>query len=61
MRSPIASTALIAAVLTALAALAPVTASAREGSVGGGLKCYNAAVVQADGTVKIQRVCYKSA
>jgi len=52
---------LIAAALTAMAALAPVTASAREGaqSVGGGIKCYTAAVAQADGTVKIQRVCYK--
>jgi uncharacterized membrane protein len=52
---------LAAALLTALATLAPVTASAREGaqSVGQGIKCYTAAVVQADGTVKYQRVCYK--
>ncbi len=62
MRSSIASTAMLAAtLLTALATLAPVTASAREGaqSVGQGIKCYTAAVVQADGTVKYQRVCYK--
>ena len=62
MRKSIASTSLIAAtLLTALSILAPVTASAREGaqSVGGGIKCYTAAVVQADGTVKYQRVCYK--
>ena len=62
MRKTIASTSLIAAtLLTALAVLAPATASAREGarSVGGGIKCYTAAVVQADGTVKYQQVCYK--
>jgi len=61
MRSSIASSTMLAALLTALAALAPVTASAREGaqSVGQGIKCYTAAVVQADGTVKYQRVCYK--
>ena len=62
MRKSIASTSLIAAtLLTALSTLAPVTASARAGaqSVGGGIKCYTAAVVQADGTVKYQRVCYK--
>jgi uncharacterized membrane protein len=62
MRKIITSTSLVAAtLLTALAVLAPATASAREGatSVGGGIKCYTAAVVQADGTVKYQRVCYK--
>ena len=50
-----------AALITAIAMLAPVAASAREGaqSVGGGLKCYTAAVLQPDGTVKYQRVCYK--
>lgn len=55
------STTLFALVLTALAALAPMTASAREGaqSIGGGIKCYTAAVVQADGTVSYQRICYK--
>lgn len=63
MRKIIASTSLIAATLvTALAVLAPATASAREGarSVGGGIKCYTAAVVQANGSVKYQQVCYKS-
>lgn len=62
MRKTITSTSLIAAtLLTALAALAPVTAAAREGatSVGHGIKCYTAAVLQADGTVKYQRICYK--
>jgi uncharacterized membrane protein len=62
MRSTIASSSMLAAaLLTALATMAPVTASAREGaqSVGQGIKCYTAAVVQADGTVKYQRVCYK--
>lgn len=44
-----------------LAALVPQSAFAREGaqSVGKGIKCYTAAVAQADGTVKYQRVCYK--
>lgn len=62
MRSSIASTALIAAVLTALAALAPATASAREGarSIGGGIKCYAATVVVVDGVSTIQRICFKS-
>jgi ABC-type sugar transport system substrate-binding protein len=63
MRKTIASTSLIAVtLLTALAVLAPATASAREGSarsIGNGVKCYTAGVVQADGTVKYQRVCYK--
>lgn len=61
MRTSIATTSFLAALLTAVAALAPVTASAREGaqSVGKGIKCYTAAVVQADGSVKYQRVCYK--
>ena len=50
-----------AVLITAIAALAPLSASAREGaqSVGQGLKCYTAAVLQPDGTVKYQRVCYK--
>jgi uncharacterized membrane protein len=62
MRTTLTSTSLIAAsLLTALAILAPVTAAAREGaqSVGNGIKCYTAAVPQADGTVKYQRICYK--
>ena len=63
MRKTITSSAFIAAsLITALTALAPVTASAREGaqSVGKGVKCYTAAVLQANGTVKYQHVCYKS-
>ncbi len=44
-----------------MATLAPVVASAREGaqSIGHGIKCYTAAIPQADGTVKYQRICYK--
>lgn len=62
MRTNFTSTSLIAAtLLTALAVMAPVTAAARSGSVGGGIKCYTAAVPQADGTVKYQRICYKGA
>lgn len=41
----------------------PVTSAiAQEGaqSVGKGLKCYTAAIVQANGTVSYQRVCYKA-
>ena len=51
----------VAAFISAVAVLAAPAAMAREGaqSVGGGIKCYTAAVVQADGTVKYQRVCYK--
>lgn len=54
---PVLATTLCAA----LSLLAPASASAREGarSVGGGLKCYTAAVVQADGSVQYQQVCYK--
>lgn len=50
-----------AAFFSALVVLTPLSAMAREGaqSVGQGLKCYTAAVVQADGSVKYQRVCYK--
>jgi len=59
MRKAPISLALISVVL--LAALAPASASAREGaqSVGQGLKCYTAAVLQANGTVKYERICYK--
>ncbi len=57
-KAPISAT-LIAVVL--MAALSPLSVSAREGaqSVGQGLKCYTAAIPQANGTVKYQRVCYK--
>jgi hypothetical protein len=64
MRKSIGTSALIAStVLALITALAPVTASARTGaqSVGNGVKCYTAGFVQADGTVKYQRVCYKGA
>jgi exo-beta-1,3-glucanase (GH17 family) len=50
------------ALLFAISALAPLTASAREGgarSIGNGVKCYNASVLQANGTYKIERVCRK--
>jgi len=51
----------VAVALVMAAALAPATSMAREGAtpVGHGLKCYTAAVPQADGTVKYQQVCYK--
>lgn len=47
--------------IVALGALAPSVAQAREGaqSVGGGIKCYTGSVLQADGTYKLQRICYK--
>lgn len=64
MRNSLVSRVLAAAAcIVALGALAPTVAQAREGapSVGGGVKCYTAAVLQADGTYKIQRVCYKGA
>jgi hypothetical protein len=62
MRKSIAAPAFIAAVITAMVSLAPVTASAREGapSVGHGMKCSTRAVPQADGTVKYEQYCYKS-
>jgi hypothetical protein len=63
MRKIISTSTLIAAILIAgLTVLTPVTASAREGaqSVGKGIKCYTAAVMQTNGTLKYQRVCYKS-
>jgi hypothetical protein len=63
MRKSIGISALIATTLLAVvAALVPATASAREGSarsVGQGIKCRTGAVLQADGTVKYQQVCYK--
>jgi hypothetical protein len=47
--------------LAAVAAFLPTVASAREGaqSVGNGIKCYTGLVLQADGSYKIGRVCYK--
>ncbi len=63
MRKIITTSTIIASTfITALAVLTPVTASAREGaqSVGKGMKCYTAAVMQTNGVVKYQRVCYKS-
>jgi hypothetical protein len=62
MRKSIASRALTAAAFIAcVAALAPNLAQAREGaqSVGQGIKCYTGTVLQADGTYKVQRICYK--
>lgn len=57
-KAPLSAT-LFAVVL--MAAMSPLSVSAREGaqSVGQGIKCYTAAVLQPDGTVKYQRVCYK--
>lgn len=63
MRKSIGTSALVATTLLAVvAALAPATAAAREGSarsVGKGIKCRTGAVLQADGTVKYQQICYK--
>jgi len=62
MRKSIGSAPLVAATLIAcLTALAPAVAQAREGaqSVGQGIKCYTGSVLQADGTYKLQRICYK--
>lgn len=64
MRQSITTRVLLAtAFVTALAALAPTAAMARNAAsgVGHGMKCHTAAVLQADGTVKYQRVCYKGA
>jgi hypothetical protein len=53
---------LSAAFIGGMTTLPATTAFAQEGarSVGQGLKCYTAAVVQSNGTVKYQQVCYKS-
>jgi len=62
MRKSIASRTLTAAaVIACVAAMAPTVAQAREGaqSVGQGIKCYTGTVLQADGTYKVQRICYK--
>jgi uncharacterized membrane protein len=61
-KSLIAKSLVAASFISAVAALAPSVAFAQEGarSVGKGMKCYTAAVTQANGTVKIQQVCYKA-
>lgn len=61
MRKTLFSRVFVATTLVAAAALLAPVAQAREGaqSVGQGIKCYTASVLQADGTYKIQRVCYK--
>lgn len=63
MRKSLISRSLIAsAVVTCLVTMASTAAMAREGgtrSVGKGIKCRNQAVLQADGTYKSQRVCFK--
>jgi uncharacterized membrane protein len=53
---------LAAALVSVLTALAPASVMAREGaqSVGHGIKCYTAAIVNADGTVTYKQICYKS-
>lgn len=61
MRQSITTRVLLAtAFVTALAPTAVMARNSASG-VGHGLKCYTAAVPQADGTVKYQRICYKSA
>ena len=62
MRKSLISRVLVAsAVVACVAALLPSVAQAREGaqSIGGGIKCYTGLVLQADGTYKVGRVCYK--
>ncbi len=51
----------VIALIASAAVLAPTMAQAREGaqSVGQGIKCYTGSVLQADGTYKIERICYK--
>ena len=61
MHTNIKSTLVTAALVSGIAAMLPLSALAREGaqSVGKGLKCYTAAVLQSNGTVKYEHVCYK--
>lgn len=60
-RSVVSRLAIAATALTLVAASS--AALAREGvqktSIGNGLKCWQAAVVQADGSIKRQQVCGK--
>lgn len=62
MRQSVLSRLLVASALLASASLLAPVAQAREGaqSVGKGVKCYTGSVLQADGTYKVQRICYKS-
>lgn len=50
------------AIVATVMAFAPTLATAREGarSVGKGIKCSQRMVLQANGTYKVQQVCYKS-
>lgn len=61
MRHSFARLALPVLATLAVGVLSPSLALAREGaqSVGHGIKCYTAAVTNADGTVTYTRVCYK--
>jgi|JI10StandDraft_1071094.scaffolds.fasta_scaffold2415702_1 hypothetical protein len=63
MRNSIISRSLLAsAFVVCLVSMASTAAMAREGStrsIGNGIKCRNQAVLQADGTYKTQRVCFK--
>ncbi len=62
MFKSLTSSALIAATLLSLAALAPTAATASEGarSVGQGMKCSTRAMTNPDGTVTYYQYCYKS-
>ncbi len=48
-------------VVAATISLTPTLAMAREGaqSVGKGIKCYQASVLQSNGTYQVKRICYK--
>lgn len=61
IRSTSLRTSLFSALLALVATVSTGSALAREGASGKGhgLKCYTAAVQQADGTVRYQQVCYK--
>jgi hypothetical protein len=60
--SKIAKVVFASAVAMTVMALSPTIASASEGarSVGKGIKCSQRMVLQADGTYRVQQVCYKS-
>ncbi len=63
MRNSIISRSLLAsAFVVCLVSMASTAAMAREGnarSIGNGVKCRSQAVLQADGTYKVQQVCRK--
>lgn len=62
MRQLLNTSTLLAIILSSVTAFAPLSASAREGSVrsvGKGIKCYTAYTQNADGTYSWKQICYK--